>query len=237
MNIYSPTITPSGFYVYAYIRSKPSRHGRFPAGTPYYIGKGKGKRAWTKAKGEVGKPVDYQYIKILEQNLTELGAYALERRLIQWYGRIDIETGILRNQTDGGDGGPTVGAVRTNLAKRGVEYNLQSKDCKAKSHQTMLKRYGHLHAMQNPEIAKRQSEALKYSYQMGKIPKRKIFRLQSPIGQVFTLYSKGELAVFCIENNLSMSVLYKQYRTSIPSKSGKTKGWMLIGIDLISGSS
>lgn len=99
MNIYKPT--PSGFYVYAYIRSKDSRTAK--AGTPYYIGKGKGRRFCANSH-KVSIPTDHNYIVILEQSLTDVGACALERRYIRWYGRKDIATGILCNLTDGGDG-------------------------------------------------------------------------------------------------------------------------------------
>ena len=91
---------PCHYYVYAHIRSKDSNTAS--AGTLYYIGKGKQKRAWAQ-NHRVKVPDDPKYIVILEHNLTDVGALAIERRLILWYGRKDLKTGILENKTDGGD--------------------------------------------------------------------------------------------------------------------------------------
>lgn len=89
------------YYVYAYLRSKDSETAK--AGTPYYIGKGQKRRAYNQHR-DSSMPADRSMIIFLERNLTELGAFALERRMIAWYGRKDLGTGILNNRTDGGDG-------------------------------------------------------------------------------------------------------------------------------------
>lgn len=89
------------FYTYAYLRNRDSSSGK--AGTPYYLGKGCGNRAYQK-HGKIPVPKDKSLIVFLETKISELGAFALERRYIEWYGRKDLDNGILINLTDGGEG-------------------------------------------------------------------------------------------------------------------------------------
>lgn len=102
------------YYTYAYLRED---------GTPYYIGKGKGNRAYVKHQKGKSKKVYFntppkERILILKNNLTEDQAYRHEMYMIFIFGRKDIETGILRNLTDGGEGAK--GNIPWNKGKTGV---------------------------------------------------------------------------------------------------------------------
>ena len=83
------------YYTYAYLREDK---------TPYYIGKGKGNRAYKKHRKGIGVPKDKSRIIFLKQNLTEEEAFRHEIYMIAVFGRKDLRTGILHNLTDGGDG-------------------------------------------------------------------------------------------------------------------------------------
>ena len=92
----------SVFYVYLYLRSKNSKNGS--AGSPYYVGKGKGNRMFSKDH-RCKPPADRSNIIVASHSMSERDAHQLEVLLIHVHGRIDKGTGCLANLTDGGDGG------------------------------------------------------------------------------------------------------------------------------------
>lgn len=80
-----------------------------PNGEVFYIGIGKSKkRALSKHNRSkywlnIVNKYDYE-VRILKSDLSWGEACELERILISWYGRLDLETGCLVNMTDGGEG-------------------------------------------------------------------------------------------------------------------------------------
>jgi hypothetical protein len=82
------------FYTYLWLRED---------GTPYYVGKGTGKRAFNDRKNHRFPPPPKDRI-LLQEFPDEESAFIAEAFLIALYGREDLGEGTLLNLTDGGEG-------------------------------------------------------------------------------------------------------------------------------------
>ena len=177
------------YSIYAYLRIKDSATAK--AGTPYYIGKGTGKRAYTKHKN-VNRPVSNKQIIILESNLSEIGAFALERRLIRWWGRRDCNTGILHNLTDGGEGG--LGRQHS------IESKMKMRKPKSESHKINMRK------------PKSESHKINMSKAQKGIPKSENFirsrrKKHAFFGPDNILYITENLKMFCKKHSLTYSCM------------------------------
>lgn len=115
---------PKDFYVYIHLRKD---------GTPFYVGKGHGKRAYelsvkrrstmwvrtaVKEYGDTGNVT----VVLLYTNLDESTAHELEILTIKEYGRKNNNTGILVNLTDGGDG--VSGIIRSDEYRKNISIRM-----------------------------------------------------------------------------------------------------------------
>jgi len=125
----------SSYYTYQYLRAKD---GTFPAGSPYYVGKGQGKRAWVSHPGH-RPPRDSSLIRI-QYWPDEATAHAYEMYLIDFLGRIDLGTGCLRNLTNGGDGVSGYRWSEETRAKMRGERNPARRPEVSKKHSIVMKK-------------------------------------------------------------------------------------------------
>lgn len=107
------------FYTYMWLRED---------GTPYYVGKGSGRRAYQN-KDHCVKHPQHKHRVLISYWGSEEEAFSIEKWWIRFWGRKDLGTGILRNMTDGGDG-PS-GWVPSDETKAKIK--------KARQHQTFSK--------------------------------------------------------------------------------------------------
>lgn len=103
------------FYTYLWLRGD---------GTPYYVGKGKGDRGLTSKDHRHSCPPKDRII--IQNHISEEEAYEAEKFIVDFYGRIDLGTGCLRNLTEGGDKPPS------NKGKKHSEYTKRKMSIAAK---------------------------------------------------------------------------------------------------------
>ena len=225
---------PNRFYVYAYLRSKDSEHGKRL--TPYYIGKGQGNRAFSTKGRRAPTPKDKNYIAFIQEGLTEPEAFALEIYSIALYGRIDIGTGILRNMTDGGEGGSGISEEtrkRRGAARAG---KLHSKESRQKmslarkgqkfSEETRQKISQGLTGRVCTESTRKKISLANKGRKLSEDRKRAIsaqqrkrwYEFRSPCGQY---YITNHLVEFCKQHNLNRGHLSGVARGS----EIRHKGW------------
>jgi len=111
---------PNRFYVYAYLRED---------GTPYYIGKGCGRRVYDKRRHNVKVPPKERIVMLL-WDVSEKQAFKYESMTVLYYGCKFDGTGILRNMTYGGEG--VSGYRHTEETKAGFAQRVNSDESNAK---------------------------------------------------------------------------------------------------------
>jgi hypothetical protein len=93
---FGPYVRGGKSVVYVYLRESD--------GTPYYIGVGSTTDRPKSRHHATKPPRDLRLVRPLRGQLTKQQAWEWEKYYIKHYGRKDIGTGILRNQSDGGEG-------------------------------------------------------------------------------------------------------------------------------------
>ena len=200
-------VNPNRFYTYAYLREDR---------TPYYIGKGEGRRLYNKGKGEVGKPKNTDRIIFLKNNLTEEEAFKHEIYMIAVFGRKDLGTGILHNKTDGGDGvsGRIASGEKNNFY--GKKHTLETKQKiaeKSKTRIITLETREKLSKVNKGKIVSKETiEKFKNNF-------KKSYILISPSGKVIEEYDT--IREICRKYNLDQSAFIKV----LNKKQKHHKGW------------
>jgi len=186
------------YYVYAYLRAKDNR--------PYYIGKGKGPRAYAK-EHNVSVPNNKDQIVFWHENLSDDDAKSMEVFYISMFGRKDIGTGFLYNRTDGGDG--TSGLQHSDEYKERLRQEAFGNNGNFGGGDPPM--LGMKHS--DSTIAKMSNAAQKRGNNGNHVASMKRWVVTDPDGNTLTLFG---LRDFCKNNDIGYQNIVKR---------GHSKGW------------
>lgn len=224
------------YYVYALIDPRTT--------LPFYIGKGKeGTNRHKRHMYETEQNTENKHkffkiqhfkkrgydipVKVLSKGLTETEAYDLETKLIEYYGRINIdENGILTNICLIAQPPSMKGKRRK---REGVEKYIKSRRGRCflteeDKKQISLKLKGRKQSDETKQRRRKTLEKIPHAYG------RKNWLFISPKGESFLLKTIGRSS-FCKEHNISISACFFKYlntgticKTTAPNS--KNNGWM-----------
>lgn len=227
------------YYVYVYLdpRKPEFSNGTYAfAHEPFYVGKGKDKRAWkhllkdrtnnTIKKGKIQRIIDAGYeplIQFVQTDLEESEAMALERRLIESIGTKwnirDIPRGPLSNMTSGGDGWTPSEELRKRHSQPGKLNGM----------------YGKTHTPEARQKISEQSKKLKHSVETKQLMQAvrsngnnynaMDWMLKLPCGRIEHI---RDLAGYCAELGLSYHTIYNTITHKKPVTRGNAKGYQLL---------
>lgn len=183
------------FYTYAYLRED---------GTPYYVGKGKDRRAYSHNHRINLPPRDR--IIILKNNLTEAEAFRHEEYMIAVLGRKDLGTGILHNLSEGGSGGATGYKHKSETCEYRSERMKGNKIWEGRRHNEEAK-------LKVSKARKGKKLSTEHIEKMRNAQSKYTWKLISPDQKSYVIKN---LTAFCKENGLAPSPFYNY---------GKYKGW------------
>jgi hypothetical protein len=221
----------NNYYTYAYLRED---------GTPYYIGKGKGSRVFSKHKRRKGSliPVpNKDRILILKKFEDENEAFRHEIYIIDILGRKDLGTGILRNKTNGGDGcsgykHSEESKKKQSISHTGKKRGTPSEETKEKIRKSNLGKPSWNKGLKFPNSINEKTRKKMRESHLGKklsketIEKRtktrckKMYKIISPDN---VEYYSNNVREFCKEHNLNGSNMYNV----LNEKQKSHKGWTI----------
>jgi len=210
------------FYVYAYIRNADD--DCCFAGTPYYIGKGKGARKDASKIQVVGSrgtgardllPDDPKQIIVLKDGLSEDEALNLEIRLIAFYGRADRGSGCLLNQTDGGEG------------TTGYQYTEELRE--KRRNQLIGNTYGRRVDWNDPQVRANHAEGLRRRkpYEMTAARRQQHENLQIPYNWQHNEYGE-RLGVCCLRMAKETGLHQASFWKVANGRQKQTHGWICL---------